>query len=197
MALGKRKVIGALTITFGLSWTVLIMFGISGSQNSPMRNAAQVTQLPEFESSPTPSKSPSANSGPEIVGTITIPSAQVIALPITRGVDKATLSTGMAGAYPWSGPGLAGVFALAAHRVGAGGPFRYLDQVSVGDRLSVEANAKTFTYRVISNIIVEPEDTSVLNGPKDESRIVLITCTPLNTFKQRIVVTAQLIPEAK
>lgn len=197
MALGKRKVIGTLTVAFGLFWSVLIMFGISGSQTSPMRNATHVTQLPEFESAPVPSKSNSPNSGPEVIGTLTIPSAQVLALPITRGVDKATLNTGMAGAYPWSGPGRTGVFALAAHRVGAGGPFRYLDQVHTGDRLSVEANGKTFTYRVTSNMIVEPEATSVLNGPKDESRIVLITCTPLNTFKQRIVVTAQLIPEAK
>jgi len=197
MTLGKRKIFGALTIVFGLSWLVLIVFDISGNQTSPARNAAQVTQLPEFESSPAPSTSPSANNGSEIIGTITIPSAQVLALPITRGVDKATLNTGIAGAYPWSGPGLNGVFALAAHRVGAGGPFRHLDQVNIGDRLSVEANSKTFTYRVTSNIIVEPEDTFVLNGPKDDSRIVLITCTPLNTFKQRIVVTAQLIPEAK
>jgi sortase A len=197
MTLGKRKIFGALTIVFGLSWLVLIVFDISGNQTSPARNAAQVRQLPEFESSPAPSNSTSANNGSEIIGTITIPSAQVLALPITRGVDKATLNTGIAGAYPWSGPGLNGVFALAAHRVGAGGPFRHLDQVNIGDRLSVEANSKTFTYRVTSNIIVEPEDTFVLNGPKDDSRIVLITCTPLNTFKQRIVVTAELIPEAK
>ena len=197
MTLGKRKIFGALTVVFGLSWLVLIVFDILGNQTSPARNAAQVTQLPEFESSPAPSNSTSANNGSEIIGTITIPSAQVLALPITRGVDKATLNTGIAGAYPWSGPGLNGVFALAAHRVGAGGPFRNLDQVNIGDRLIVEANGKTFTYRVTSNIIVEPEATSVLNGPKDDSRIVLITCTPLNTFKQRIVVTAQLIPEAK
>lgn len=197
MALGKRKVIGTLTIACGLCWTVLIIFGISGSQTSPMQNSTHAYQLPEFESSPTPSKSTSTNPEPEVIGTITIPSAQVLALPITRGVDKATLNTGMAGAYPWSGPGLNGVFALAAHRVGSGGPFRHLDQVNVGDRLSVEANDKTFTYRVTSNMIVEPNATSVLNGPKDESRIVLITCTPLNSFKQRIVVTAQLIPETK
>jgi sortase A len=197
MSLGKREITGAITIAFGIIWTALIVIGIEGSQTSPTHNSNQVQLLPEFESSPTPAPSHSASHPLKEIGTLTIPSAQVLALPITLGVDKATLNTGMAGAYPWSGPGLSGVFALAAHRIGAGGPFRHLDQVHVGDRLSVEAGGKTFTYRVISNTIVAPTDTSVLNGPKSESRIVLITCTPLNTFEQRIVVTAQLIPEAK
>ncbi len=197
MSLGKRGVAGALTLAFGLVWTALIIFGISESQTSPMHNSTHASQLPEFVSSPTPAPSHSPSAAPETIGTLTIPSAQVLALPITRGVDKETLNTGMAGAYPWSGPGLSGVFALAAHRVGAGGPFRYLDQVNVGDRLSVDANGKTFTYRVISNTIVAPTDTDVLNGPKDESRIVLITCTPISTFELRIVVTAKLVPNTK
>jgi sortase A len=186
-----------MTFVFGLVCAVVLIFSIPESQTSPVRNETPVTQLPEFGTSPAPSELSSINSEAKIIGTITIPSAEVLALPITRGVDKATLNTGMAGSYPWSGPGLKGVFALAAHRVGAGGPFRHLDQVNIGDRLSVEANGKTFIYRVTSNMIVGPETTSVLNGPKDDARIVLITCTPLNTFKQRIVVTAQLIPAAK
>lgn len=194
---GKRTIIGAITITFALTWTTLIVLGISGSQTSPTRNETQVTQLPEFEPTQTPVVSKSPAGQEPIVATLSIPSAQVLALPITRGVDKATLNTGLAGAYPWSGPGKKGVFAIAAHRVGAGGPFRYLDQVNIGDRIYVETSGKKFTYRVISDTIVAPTETWVLNGPKDDSRIVLITCTPLNTFKQRIVVTAQLIPEAK
>ena len=197
MSLGKREVTGAITIAFGIAWAALTVFGISGSHTSPTHNSEQIKLLPEFESSPVPNPSHSASHPHKEIGTLTIPSAQVLALPITLGVDKATLNTGMAGAYPWSGPGLNGVFALAAHRIGAGGPFRYLDQVHVGDRLSVAAHGKTFTYRVISTTIVAPTDTSVLNGPKDESRIVLITCTPLSNFEQRIVVTARLIPKAK
>jgi len=196
MSLGKRAIVSALTLASGLVLTALIIFGMTESQTSSMHNSTHASQLPEFGSSPTsvPTNSPSA--ALKTIGTLTIPSAQVFALPITRGVDKATLNTGMAGAYPWSGPGLPGVFALAAHRVGAGGPFRYLDQVNLADRLSVEANGKTFTYRVISTEVVAPTDTAVLNGPKDESRIVLITCTPISTFERRIVVTAQLVPEA-
>jgi len=197
MSLGKRAAVGALTLAFGFSWALLIIFGITASQTSPMHNSTHASQLPEFGSSPTPVPTYSSNAVLKTIGTLTIPSAQVLALPITRGVDKATLNSGMAGAYPWSGPGQSGVFALAAHRIGAGGPFRHLDQVNVGDRLSVEANGKTFTYRVISTEIVAPTDTEVLNGPKDESRIVLITCTPISTFELRIVVSAALVPNTK
>lgn len=194
MALGKRGVFGTLMPVAALCLVAFVAFGISSSQISPSQNATQVAQLPYFDSTaaPTPSKAPASQ--PDTIGTLTVPSAQVLALPITRGVDKATLNTGMAGAYSWSGPGQSGVFALAAHRIGSGAPFKYLDQVHVGDRLSVTSKNKTFTYRVISNVIVEPTDTSVLNGPRDESRIVLITCTPISTFAKRIVVTAVLIP---
>ena len=87
MSLDKRAVAGALTLGFGIVWTALIIFGISGSQTSPMHNSTHARQLPEFESSPTLSRPTSTNREPEIIGTITIPSAQVLALPITRGID--------------------------------------------------------------------------------------------------------------
>jgi sortase A len=197
MPITKRAITGALTLSFGTLWVVLIIFGISATNTSPTHNSSHVKFLPDFGASPAASITKSPALSKTIIGTLALPSAQIFALPITRGVDKSTLDTGMAGAYPWSGPGQHGVFGIAAHRIGAGGPFRYLDQVNVGDRLTVETTSKKFTYRVISTKIVSPTDTSVLNGPKDDSRIVLITCTPLKTFELRIVVTAELITDAK
>lgn len=197
MKLGRRGIVVVITALATTIWVALIILGTSLSHSSSIHNASAVNQLPDFAATSAPMPSESTPAQQSLVGTLTVPSAQVLALPITRGVDKATLNTGMAGSYPWSGPGQNGVFTLAAHRVGSGGPFRYLDQVHIGDRLFVETAEQKFTYRVISTEVVDPTQTSVLNGPKDESRIVLITCTPLDTFKQRIVVTAQLIPDAK
>ena len=170
----------------------LLVSGISASKNSPASNSQRATQLPNFSEN-APSPSPAAANSPKVIGLLNVPAAEVLALPIARGIDDKTLDTGVAGAYPWSGPGKDGVFALAAHRVGAGGPFRQLDKVQLGDRITVSAGGKKFGYRVISNITVRPTDTFVLDGPKDDSRIVLITCTPLDTFAERIVVTGQLI----
>lgn len=186
----NRRIAGALTIVFAVTWTLLLAMGLARSDQSPMNNSVHVATLPTF---PSASSSPKTASH-KVIGQLTVASADIQALPITRGLDDSTLNTGMAGAYPWSGPGQSGVFALAAHRVGAGGPFRHLDQVHVGDRITVSTTKQAFEYRVTSNLTVDASNTSVLNGPKDESRIVLITCTPLDTFAQRIVVTGMLIP---
>ena len=188
----NRRLIEVVVILASLLFGYLLISGIQKSSNSSLVNDKQVSALPTFPAqqiAPTSSESPIG----KVIGLLTIPAAEVLTLPIARGVDEVTLNTGVAGAYSWSGPGENGVFALAAHRVGAGGPFRHLDRVEIGDRIVVESGSKKFNYRIISNITVDPTDTSVLNGPKDDSRIVLITCTPLDTFAKRIVVTGQLI----
>ena len=120
-------------------------------------------------------------------------SAGIRNLAITPGTDDAVLDTGMAGAYPWSGPGKSGVFSVSAHRVGAGGPFLNLDKMKIGDPIMLaDNNGVEYAYRVISVDVVAPDDISVLKGPKNQSRLVLITCTPIETYADRLVVTAEL-----
>jgi len=197
----KPKVATALAIILVSLCCALIAYGMSHRHNAaherPDATApTTVTALPSFNaSSPSPiaSKSSTSANNRLVIGTLDVPSANIHALPITPGTDEATLNTGMAGAYTWSSPGQPGVFSMAGHRVGAGGPFRQLNLVHVGDRITVLSDGTLFTYRVISNDIVAPTDTSVLNGPANESRVVLITCTPLDTFAKRIIVTGKLI----
>jgi LPXTG-site transpeptidase (sortase) family protein len=131
--------------------------------------------------------------GLPIIATVTADSAGIAKLPVTPGTSDEILDTGLAGAYPWSGPGKPGVFSISAHRVGAGGPFLNLDKMKTDDSITVtDDNGMEFSYRVTSIEIVEPDDISVLKGPKDESRLVLITCTPIETYADRLVVTAVL-----
>jgi LPXTG-site transpeptidase (sortase) family protein len=128
-----------------------------------------------------------------VIGLLNADSAGIRNLAITPGTDDAVLDTGMAGAYPWSGPGKSGVFSVSAHRVGAGGPFLNLDKMKLGDPITLtDNNGVEYTYRVISVDVVAPDDISVLKGPKSESRLVLITCTPIETYADRLVVTAEL-----
>jgi LPXTG-site transpeptidase (sortase) family protein len=128
-----------------------------------------------------------------VIGLLNADSAGIRNLAITPGTDDAVLDTGMAGAYPWSGPGKSGVFSVSAHRVGAGGPFLNLDKMKTGDPITLtDNNGVEYTYRVISVDVVAPDDISVLKGPKSESRLVLITCTPIETYADRLVVTAEL-----
>jgi LPXTG-site transpeptidase (sortase) family protein len=106
-----------------------------------------------------------------VIGFLNADSAGIRNLAITHGTDDAVLDTGMAGAYPWSGPGKLGVFSVSAHRVGAGGPFLNLDKMKIGDPIMLaDNNGVEYTYRVISVDVVAPDDISVLKGPKIQSR---------------------------
>lgn len=173
-----------LIIAFGLYRSVTELSG-RNANSEPTALAPQATSSNDA-SAPTSTELP-------VIATLTANSADIKNLPITLGTDDAVLDTGMAGAYPWSGPGEPGVFSVSAHRLGAGGPFLKLDKMQVSDLISLTDNAgKVFNYRVTSVKIVDPSDVSVLKGPKSESRLVLITCTPIETYADRLVVTAVL-----
>ncbi len=132
------------------------------------------------------------SNGHMVIASLSVPAADINNLPVVRGTDQATLDEGVAGAYEWSGPGETGVFAMAAHRVGAGGPFLNLNHVRIGDSISVTDATNTYTYRVTSVEVVNPDDTSVLHGSNSRSEIALITCTPITTYADRLVVKAEL-----
>jgi sortase A len=147
---------------------------------APLVQPSAVVAAPEIQNLP-------------VIGLLNADSAGIRNLAITLGTDDAVLDTGTAGAYPWSGPGKPGVFSVSAHRVGAGGPFLNLDKMKLGDPITLtDSNSVEYTYRVISVDVVAPDDINVLKGPKSESRLVLITCTPIETYADRLVVTAEL-----
>ncbi len=89
-------------------------------------------------------------------------------------------------------PGEAGNFCLSGHRSYVSGKFfNRLDEVEEGDALIVEYFDKTFTYIVSEILVVEPEDTWVLDKTK-EAVISLITCTPIRSATHRLVVKGLL-----
>lgn len=67
--------------------------------------------------------------------------------------------------------------------------FYHLDKVQRGDTISIAWKGVTYTYRVDDIKIIEPTDWSVTK-PTEEARITLITCAPLFSTKQRLVVIA-------
>ncbi|MBI4160690.1 MAG: class D sortase [Candidatus Yanofskybacteria bacterium] len=70
--------------------------------------------------------------------------------------------------------------------------FFNLDKVKVGDRFTIDWNGKTFTYETSEIKIVNPTDVWIMN-PTDTPQVTLITCTPLFSTKQRLVVVGRLI----
>jgi sortase A len=92
-------------------------------------------------------------------------------------------------------PGQKGNMVVIGHRYAKLPPnkdtFFNLDKVKVGDKIEVVQNDNQFTYIVTETKVVEKNDISVLQDYSDY-RITLITCSPLWTSKQRLVIVGKL-----
>jgi sortase A len=85
-------------------------------------------------------------------------------LPITKGVDPEDLISGL-GQYPENAlPGESGNFALAGHRATYGEPFANIDQLKKDDEVIIQTADYWYVYRLISDEIVEPDATWVLDA---------------------------------
>ncbi|MBN1618673.1 class D sortase [Candidatus Dojkabacteria bacterium] len=90
-------------------------------------------------------------------------------------------------------PGEIGNVVIIGHRFHKIPPdpttFFNLDEVKVGDKIYISQDDQELSYTVIETKVVEKNDTSVLQDSSD-SRLTLITCTPLWTSDKRLVVIA-------
>ena len=69
--------------------------------------------------------------------------------------------------------------------------FALLPQIEIGEEIEVWQDQQKFIYHVSDKREVSPTETDVLNDSND-SRLTLMTCTPLGTALRRLIVTAQL-----
>jgi sortase A len=88
-------------------------------------------------------------------------------------------------------PGVPGTTAVAGHRTTYLAPFRHIDDLRRGDRITVEMPYATFSYRVEGTRIVDPDALWILKRARYD-RLVLSACHPLFSAAQRIVVFARL-----
>jgi sortase A len=115
---------------------------------------------------------------------------------VEEGVTLERLAYGP-GHYPQTKLfGQKGVTGVAGHRTGWGAPFFNLDRLARGDEVIVETTNATYTYRVTDMIVVTPSHSEVLDGnPKSKAaqQLVLTTCTPKFTAKNRLIVFTDLV----
>ncbi|MDX6716185.1 MAG: sortase [Baekduia sp.] len=88
-------------------------------------------------------------------------------------------------------PGVPGTAAIAGHRTTYAAPFRHLDRLRPGDRITVQMPYATFTYRVQRTRIVAADALWILRRAAQD-RLVLSACHPLFSAAQRIVVFSRL-----
>ena len=69
--------------------------------------------------------------------------------------------------------------------------FRNIDRLEEGDELTISKDGKTYSYVVYESFVVKPEEVWVLNQT-EEPIVTMITCTPLGTYTDRLIVRAAL-----
>lgn len=99
-------------------------------------------------------------------------------------------------------PGQAGNAVIFGHSSGqswAPGDYKFiftqLDKLRSGDLIYVDNGGTRYTYQVQGSKVVTPADVSVLNQGTGH-QLTLITCTPVGTSTNRLVITAEQISPA-
>ena len=124
------------------------------------------------------------------IGRLEAPSIGVDVI-VVQGTDTGDLRKGP-GHYPATSlPGEGGTVAVAGHRTTYGAPFRHVDSLEKGDRITMRMPYGRLTYRVERTRIVDPSAVGVVRDVGHE-QLVLTACHPLYSAAQRIVVFARL-----
>jgi sortase A len=119
-----------------------------------------------------------------------------LTIPIMEGASQANLKVAAGHLKGTSPVGETGNSAIAAHRSYTyGKQFNRLPEVEVGDMIHVVTKDKKLTYRIIDEMIVLPDDLSVLKKDASESILTLITCHPMKNPTHRYIVKAVLDKE--
>jgi sortase A len=116
---------------------------------------------------------------------------------IVEGVGRDELRKGPGHVPSTVLPGQDGTFGVSGHRTTYGAPFYRLNELAKGDTITVVTRQAIYTYTVTRTAIVRPTETQVLdnvNGTdgKPKATIVLTTCHPRYSARQRLIVFGDL-----
>jgi sortase A len=71
--------------------------------------------------------------------------------------------------------------------------FARLDQMNTGDAVFINYEGTRYTYTITKKEVVKPTDVAKLVYKTDKPVLTLITCTPLGTATNRLLVTAEQV----
>ncbi|MGW5294294.1 class E sortase [Streptomyces bacillaris] len=173
---------------------------------SPPGPVSTPIPVPGPSSSAAPSGEPPSPRWDQAYAVLRIPRIGLTA-PVAEGTGKGgVLDRGYVGHYTRTAQaGQAGNFALAGHRNTHGEPFRRIDRLRRGDRITVETREAVYTYTVDQSLArTAPSDSGVI-APVPRSDITtsagygepgyyltLTTCTPEFSSRYRLVVWGKL-----
>ena len=131
------------------------------------------------------------NSNTDALSRLTIARINLDAV-IVAGTSRKALKLGPGHMEDSAAPGSAGNAVIAGHRDTF---FHRLDELRMGDEISVRRRGEVFRFAVVERRVVEPTDLSPLL-PTTEAQLTLITCYPMHYVgpaPKRLVVVARLI----
>ena len=116
-------------------------------------------------------------------------------VPVLRKDTEENLNISVAHVEGTAGPGEVGNYCIAGHHMRAyGRHFNRLHEVTVGDEIEFRGPDATMIYQVTGVLIVQPEETWVLDPPEgEEALITLITCEYSRKPPLRLVVRGRLL----
>lgn len=93
---------------------------------------------------------------------------------------------------PSSKPGT--TCAIAGHRGGVNEELSFLniDKLEIGDEIKITKKDEVLVYKVTGSEIIEPDDWSKFTREEDKSKLVLMTCHPYPTDKERLLVYSEI-----
>jgi LPXTG-site transpeptidase (sortase) family protein len=126
----------------------------------------------------------------EVAGRIVIPDMGLDTplIEMANVDDKENLDKGPSHVKGTAMPGTKGNCVIAGHRTTHSRPFWSLDALGQGDEVTlVDLAGGRHTYIVDQVLVVDPDDTSVMN-PTPEPGVTLIACHPRFSARSRLVV---------
>ena len=97
-------------------------------------------------------------------------------------------------------PGEVGNFVVMGHSAGdiySSNQYKFifsgLERLEVGDIIYVHYNSVRYTYKMVGNEIIWPTEVSKLVIDTDKPMMTLVTCWPLGTSRQRLLISAEQI----
>jgi sortase A len=128
----------------------------------------------------------------DALGRIEAPDMNGLNMVFVQGTDESSLELGP-GHYPETAmPGQGKTIGIAGHRTTYLAPFRHIDSMKHGDKITLKMPYGTFVYAVQKTEIVDPSDVGVIHETGYE-RLVLSACNPLYSAAERFIVFAKLV----
>jgi len=181
-------------------YTVWLLWG-TGLETARAQEQLR-TELGRFIEHPRPPSGQDRSLPGDAYAAIVIPSIEIDMIVVEGPKDDSYLSYGWTqtlkqgpahypdSADPWDGTGRVGI---AGHRTTYMHPFLNLDRVRAGSMIELITKHGTYSYEVDRNFVLSAAESGVVLEQTKRATLVLTTCHPKYSSRERLIVTATLV----